>query len=477
MDNFLTLFKNPKKILIFFIILLIGSILRLYNLNFENFWIDEMVTFWVADPNIPIKETILRNFDAELHFLFNYILKIYFFIFSYDINLARYLTAVLGIFSMLSIFYLSLLLKEKRFLFLIFLVSANIYLIKFSQELRSYSLMFFLTSLSLIFFFKITEKNLKKKKLFTFFFVLLNILIVLTHIYGLIIIFSYIIFELITYVKFKKKNFYLLISNLISGIFSFFFLLFYISNITHSADWIPEIKLKFFTNFYFSNFFGSRIVGLFHLILLVYLIVQSKILVFKKYDQKLILIILLIFSYLIPISYSYFIKPILQSKYIIFVIIPILALTVNFMDFIKNIILKKTLIFLTILFTIINLSTETTLKQFFYERSIHKPDLKSAFYMISNSQHRDYSFNIEKGNWTSEKNLNGIIKNYSEKYNELINLKLNYTDFNKVKTKKFLWLICLTDLNKKCDLPASLTNSIILKQENFNSVNMKLLKL
>ncbi len=162
-------YKNLIITLIFFLILLAGSILRLYNLNFENFWIDEMVTFWVADPNIPINETILRNIDADLHFLFNYILKVYFFIFSYDINLARYLPAVLSIFSILSIFYLSFLLNEKRFLFLIFLVSANIYLIRFSQELRSYSLMFFLTSLSLIFFFKITEENLKKKNYLRFF--------------------------------------------------------------------------------------------------------------------------------------------------------------------------------------------------------------------------------------------------------------------------------------------------------------------
>ncbi len=184
----------------------------------------------------------------------------------------------------------------------------------------------------------------------------------------------------------------------------------------------------------------------------------------KKYDQKLILIILLIFSYLVPISYSYFIKPILQNKYIIFVIIPILALTVGLIDFIKNEILKKIIIFLTILITIINLCTETTIKQFFYDRSIHKPDLKSAFNIVNNSQYKDYSFNIEKGNWTSEKNLNSIIKNYSEKYNELINPNLYYTDFNKVKTKKFLWLVCLTDLNKRCDLPEKLKNSIILKQ-------------
>ena len=64
---------NPKNIFvssIFFIILIFGIIFRIYNLNIESFWIDEMVTFWVADPNISIHETLARNIDSDLHFFF-----------------------------------------------------------------------------------------------------------------------------------------------------------------------------------------------------------------------------------------------------------------------------------------------------------------------------------------------------------------------------------------------------------------------
>lgn len=203
---------------------------------------------------------------------------------------------------------------------------------------------------------------------------------------------------------------------------------------------------------------------------------KSKIFFLKNYDTKYIFLIILLFSYLIPILYGILFKPIFQSKYIIFVIIPILIIIVSYLDVIQNVILRKAIILLTILITIINLSTETTIKQFFYDRKIHKPDLKSVFFGISNSQYKDYSFNIEKGNWTSEKNLNDIIKNYSHKYEETFNLNLNYVNFNEIKTKEFLWLICLTDLNKKCDLPEMLKKSVVLKEENFNSVNMKLLK-
>jgi hypothetical protein len=464
-------------------ILIAGITFRLYNLNIENFWIDEMVTFWVTDPLITINDTINRNIESDLHFFFNLILKLYFSITSYEISFGRHLPAALSILSIFSILYLSTILKTKNYIFLLFLISFNIYLIKYAQELRSYSLIFFLTSLSLIFFFKITDKNYKKKNLTTFFFIVSQVLIVLTHIYGLIIIFSFIIFDFITYYKFKEKNIYLHISNLITGIISFLFLIIYLKNISHTVDWYPKIELKFFTNFYFSKFFGSRLLGLLHLILLIYLIVKSKIWLLKKYDQRLILILIIIFSYLVPISYSLIIKPILLDKYIIFVLVPVLVLTSNLICLIKNHLFRKIVIFLTILLTIGNLFTETTIKQFFSKRIIHKPDLKSTFIEINDSNYKNYSFNLEKGNWTSEKTLNDILKNYSEKYTKQINLKLNYINYKnngemfKNSNSNFLWLVCLYDINgRSCLVPKNFDNVQIIKEKNFNSVNLKLLK-
>jgi hypothetical protein len=464
-------------------ILIAGITFRLYNLNIENFWIDEMVTFWVTDPLITINDTINRNIESDLHFFFNLLLKLYFSITSYEISFGRHLPAALSILSIFSILYLSTILKTKNYIFLLFLISFNIYLIKYAQELRSYSLIFFLTSVSLIFFFKITDKNYKKKNLTTFFFIVSQVLIVLTHIYGLIIIFSFIIFDFIAYYKFKENNVYLHISNLITGIISLIFLIIYLKNISHTVDWYPKIELKFFTNFYFSKFFGSRLLGLLHLILLIYLIVKSRIWLLKKYDQRLILILIIIFSYLVPMSYSLIIKPILLDKYIIFVLVPVLILTSNLICLIKNHLFRKIVISLTILLTIGNLFTETTIKQFFSKRIIHKPDLKSTFIEINESNYKNYSFNLEKGNWTSEKTLNDILNNYSEKYTKQMNLKLNYINYKnngemfKNSNSNFLWLVCLYDINgKSCLVPKNFDNAQIIKEKNFNSVNLKLLK-
>ena len=133
--------------------------------------------------------------------------------------------------------------------------------------------------------------------------------------------------------------------------------------------------------------------------------------------------------------------------------------------------------------TIGNLFTETVVNQFFSTRKIHKPDLRSVFIEINKSGYKKYSFNLEKGNWTSEKVLNEILKNYSNKYLNKINIKLNYIYYeNNAKilnnnNPNFLWLVCLYDINgTTCTIPKNLTNAKIRKNLSYNRVNLKLLE-
>jgi len=476
-------FKNDikiksKLIIIFFI----GLILRSYNINYEDFWIDEIVSFWSANPKYYGLEWILRLAKTDLHIFFNLLLKYYFSFFSYKIELARYFPLVISILTLISLLYLSLVLKIQNITLLFFLFTFNIYLIKFSQELRSYSLIVFLATITLIFFFKIVE-NSKFNRTYLIFFITSQIFLIITHVFGLLIFFAFLSFSLINFFK-KNNNKFLIISNMIVGVFSIFFVIFYIKYFKLGVDWLPQLEKKFYTNFFFSKFFGSRLLGLFHLILLIYLIIKSKIILSKKCDPKIILILIIIISYLLPIIFNYSIKPILQDKYIIFVIIPILIITVDFLKYIENNIKKKIIIFFLYTITILNLFTETTVRQFFFDRPIHKPDLKSTFTEINKSIYKNYSFNLETGIWTDEKILNDVLKNYSDMFTNRMNMKLNYLAFTnddemiKNLNSDYLWLICLYDLNGKiCPTPKNLKNSKTLMEKNFNSINLKLLKL
>ena len=164
-----------------------------------------------------------------------------------------------------------------------------------------------------------------------------------SHAYSIIVIISinfYIFLLWIIKKNFTKNNILLFLSTSIS---SLLFILIYINNISHTPSWIPALKSSFFTNYYFSSFFGSRILGLLHLLILIYLITSQFNKVLKKFDIELFLIIFLFLTYIIPISYSLIFKPILIDRYIFFVLIPILylisSLTLDFKNILKNILL------------------------------------------------------------------------------------------------------------------------------------------
>ena len=52
--------KKKNYFLIIFFLLIFGSFLRTYNVNYNDLWSDEMVSFWVADPSLSFGETFYR---------------------------------------------------------------------------------------------------------------------------------------------------------------------------------------------------------------------------------------------------------------------------------------------------------------------------------------------------------------------------------------------------------------------------------
>ena len=81
--------------------------LRLYNINYENLWFDEIVTFWITDPFIEINENYKRNnAGGASPFLFSFLLTLIHEIFGYKTYVARYFSAAFGILSIISLGYL-----------------------------------------------------------------------------------------------------------------------------------------------------------------------------------------------------------------------------------------------------------------------------------------------------------------------------------------------------------------------------------
>ena len=102
----------------------IGITFRLYNINFDDLWLDEILTFWIANPYDSLSESFANHRTIEqVPFLFNLITKIYFEIFGYDVYIARFIPALCSILSLLVIFFLSKILSSNNaYIFSTFLV-------------------------------------------------------------------------------------------------------------------------------------------------------------------------------------------------------------------------------------------------------------------------------------------------------------------------------------------------------------------
>ena len=89
---------REKNTIIILTIFILGIFFRLYNLNFEDLWHDEILSFWIADPSISFLETLNRHNELEqVPILFNLILKYFYKTFGYHVYLGRYLSCFFGI--------------------------------------------------------------------------------------------------------------------------------------------------------------------------------------------------------------------------------------------------------------------------------------------------------------------------------------------------------------------------------------------
>ncbi len=438
---------------VIFLIILFGFIFRFYNINYENLWLDEIYSFWVTDPSLSFAETQLRVQSAEaIPFLYFYLVKICNKIFGYDPIVGRCFSAFFGFLSIFSVGILcKKFTKDKSYLFATCLVSLNIFLIVNSQEMRVYIFTFFLISLSLIFFLNLYKED--KNRIFTKNFVLFPLftfIAILSHPFAIIVLASMIVFLILDYFLFLKNHIKVNISLILVSILTVGFLYHYLNYLSHNAGWIEQPGIKFFTNFYFSEFFGSRLLGLIHLLTLVILLIGLR----KKIERNkeiIFLIILLAFSYLIPLVYGYFIKPIIFPKYIIFVLIPIILIISILVFLIEREAVKKLLISFLILINFANHFTESTFKQFFLERQRFNPNFEEAFTTIEKSKIKKLTFYTNKVNDENENFINTVISNYSQ---FMLNKKGYEIEILKDGPKNVggkIWNICLTIIS--CDKP------------------------
>ena len=463
-----------EKYLLFFICFF-GILLRYVNHSYDNLWYDEIISFWVANPDFPFQETLNQNRLIEDNSVtYNLILKYFFLVFGYSAENGRLISVVCGSCSILTVGYLcKILSKDRIYLFAIFLTSFNIYLISYSQEIRVYSMLFLFASLNLIFFFKIINKN---SIILSLGFAFSSIILSSLHPFSLIIFLSYALYLGLIFLNHKKIYKYLSLVIFLIFIFAIFI---YLNNFLSGANtheeyfWRSNPDLGFYSNYYFSNFFGSRLLGIVFLTILIFLI-------FNHYKKKNnlshidLFLIIIFLSYFLPIVFGYMFEPILISRYIIFVLIPI---TLLISILINNLHIKKKIFLLSllILLTIGNHFTEQTFKQFFENRIVSKPEYSKALKYINNSNDKLYFLKVTK--MKNEQATINAINNYINYISVQNNLDVKFVPLKDNNNPKIIWHICPQDINeKKCSINIKKPFNI-LAIKNFNNIELKLIKL
>ena len=433
--------KNSNKTLnslIYIIFISLGIITIFYQVHFEDFWLDEMNSFYVADPSLTFEETILRHNESDWHNpkLFNLILKFYLNFVGYDPHLARYLPLIYGSASLIMVGIISYQIKkDNSFLFTIFLACTSIYIIKYSQELRPYSLLLFTSTLNIFFFIKLLN-NSKIEIINLIFLILFSLLNYSTHPFGLIILFSQITFIIYRYIFFNKSlRFYLF---LYLSIILFYLAINYnyiIFQISFENYMLSNDIKNVLDVFYFPRFFGSKIMGYFYLFLLSFLILKNFKTMRSKENYYFFFLILIIFSYLVPLTYGALNTPVLHDRYIIFILIPIFILTSCLIKELSNKRIKVILISFIAIITLSNHYIEI------FQRSITKPQLNSAINDIKKSRIKNIVLFIPKD--PSYPIGNDLVSNYIKNINTSSkNIFTYYQHYKFPNNLENFWLFC-----------------------------------
>lgn len=194
--------KGQQPLLIILLLILVGTGLRFYNLGTHSLWHDEAVTWQIANNSIieVITQNALQNSAPPTYVL---LLRSIISILGDSEFVLRLLSAIFGVAGIPAVYALS-----RQFLsaplsyFVAALVTVVYSMVKYSQEVREYSLTFLLATLLLMTFIQFLQNPTWKKT------ILLTLLMVASVFvqYGLsLLIFALNIIVLIEWIRSKSK--------------------------------------------------------------------------------------------------------------------------------------------------------------------------------------------------------------------------------------------------------------------------------
>ena len=365
--NFLNLIKQNYYLTV---IIFIASFLRLYHLDFQSMWMDEIYTMNISNPKLSFLElhqqNLLRDGFPDFYFL---LLRFFYFIFGYSEFTARLVSSLAGIGGVYVIYLLGKEIFNKNVgLMAAFLLCFNDFHIYYSQEARPYTL-FLLTVVFSFYRLSIFIKNINLKNAIWYGIscgLILNI-----HLFGIITLFSQSLI-ILCFLFFSSKQDKLSVLKFapISGIIALVMLapnyqmLIKILNI--KSFWVAPPTQDGFT-LLMKEFFGNSeyLIFIFSFIFVFYLFkifnneikeINLKSIINNQLNYSFLFLFSWFFSFLIIILVkTYSGASLFLPRYFISVIPVFIIVLAIGIDLIKNHLAKITVLIAILLFSYINL--------------------------------------------------------------------------------------------------------------------------
>lgn len=311
-------FINERTAYILFGILALSAVLRLYNINFQSLWLDELYSIVPTAPENSLQSVIEYSKGDQPPLFFIYIHYI-FKIFGYNEIVGRIACAFIGLLSIPIIYYLGKECQGKLTgLFAALLTGINYFHIYYSQELRFYSMAFLCATLSYLFFIRAYKRNgLIDYCGYTIF----TISLLYTHYYGLIIFGTQALTFLVLLMYKRELKFVTLsLSSAIIIMLAFVpWLPTIINDLGISLGWIKPPEPHFIAQ-YFYDYVGKDALTTLLFVIFSCLFTFSLFKMPVNDEQRpvfLIIIIWIILSYLVPYIRSIIVSPMLVNRYTI----------------------------------------------------------------------------------------------------------------------------------------------------------------
>ncbi|MBS1774374.1 MAG: glycosyltransferase family 39 protein [Bacteroidetes bacterium] len=381
------------------LIIIIGLFLRLWHIDFQSLWLDEMYTAHETDPDTSWSQlfTYLNEMNTGGHPPLHYIIvKVFFLLFGQSDAVLRIPSAIAGTLSIWAMFMLARELWNTRIGLIAAAITAlNAYNIEYSQEGRDYIFTFLFTILSFFYLIKLLRQRTLINSII---YGILVLLLIYTHYFNFFLIASQVVIISVFffYVPNNQRWVYVRFFSL-SGLIAIVGYIPWLPSMLYLKDvksfWISTTEDGFISNF-FLEYFGYS--DMLKPLLIIFVLIFFYKLFTSQYDNKklteqplnfsfVIILLWVLVTSLLPYIRSRLVIPMLISRYTISVMPAYILIITLGIDFINNKTAKNVMFGLFLLMSFIDI---TVTKQ--YYSSIKKAQFREMTQFIIENNHENY---------------------------------------------------------------------------------------